>query len=375
MTGKVTSAEVARLAGVSQSAVSRVFTPGASASKATAEKVRKAASELGYRPNVLARAMVSGRSRMIGLVVAYLENYFYPEALEKLSNALQAEGYHVLVFMASQTGGNIDDVIEEILDYQVDGIIAASVALSSDLAQRCKAAGVPIVLFNRTQEGHAFCSVTSDNFEGGRQVAQFLAAGGHARIGYIAGWEGASTQRDREAGFRAGLAEAGLALHARDVGNFVVEDAKVAARRMFARDDRPDAVFVATDHMAFGVMDVLRAELGLRVPEDVSVVGFDDVPPAAWAAYDLTTVRQRANRMVARTVEIMLDQIDNPDAEICEAALEAPLILRGSARVPEGWRSRGDSPAQEEKRSSSEAAAQEGRRSGSEAAAQEGKTA
>ena len=110
---KVTSADVARLAGVSQSAVSRVFTPGASASKKTVEKVRAAADQLGYRPNSLARAMVSGRSRIIGLVVAYLENHFYPEALEKLSNALQARGYHVLMFMAPNTTDSIDEVIEE----------------------------------------------------------------------------------------------------------------------------------------------------------------------------------------------------------------------------------------------------------------------
>jgi transcriptional regulator with XRE-family HTH domain len=102
---KVTSAEVAERAGVSQSAVSRVFTPGASASAKTVEKVKRAAAELGYRPNILARAMVSGRSRMIGLVVAYLDNQFYPDVLERLSNALQQRGYHVLVFMASQTGG------------------------------------------------------------------------------------------------------------------------------------------------------------------------------------------------------------------------------------------------------------------------------
>ena len=99
-TSKVTSFEVAKLAGVSQSAVSRVFTPGASASKKTVEKVRHAAEQLGYRPNVLARAMVSGKSRIIGLVVAYLDNQFYPDILEKLSSALQAEGYHVLVFLA-----------------------------------------------------------------------------------------------------------------------------------------------------------------------------------------------------------------------------------------------------------------------------------
>ena len=138
---KVTSAEVAARVGVSQSAVSRVFTPGASASPKTAAKVRQAARELGYRPNALARAVVSGKSRMIGLVVAYLENQFYPDVLEKLSNTLQERGYHVLVFMASQTAGNIENVVDEILDYQVDGIIAASVALSSDLTERCRTAG------------------------------------------------------------------------------------------------------------------------------------------------------------------------------------------------------------------------------------------
>ena len=133
---KITSVEVAKLAGVSQSAVSRVFTPGASVSKKTKEKVYDASAELGYRPNILARSLITGQSRIIGLVVAYLDNYFYPEAVELLSNALQKKGYHVLVFMASKTAGNIDDVVNEMLDYQVDGVIAASVAMSSDLASR-----------------------------------------------------------------------------------------------------------------------------------------------------------------------------------------------------------------------------------------------
>ncbi len=101
VTKKTTSVEVAKLAGVSQSAVSRVFTPGASSSKRTSEKVLKAAAKLGYRPNILARSLITGRTRIIGLVVAYLDNYFYPEAVELLSNALQKKGYHVLVFMAS----------------------------------------------------------------------------------------------------------------------------------------------------------------------------------------------------------------------------------------------------------------------------------
>lgn len=336
---KVTSVEVARRAGVSQSAVSRVFTPGASASRKTAEKVRKAAAELGYRPNVLARAMVSGRSRIIGLVVAYLENYFYPDALERLSNALQEEGYHVLIFMASQKAGNIDNVVEEILDYQVEGIVAASVAMGSELSERCHAAGVPIVFFNRTQQDDkTVSSVTSDNFGGGQAVGRFLVAGGHERIAYIAGWEGASTQRDREAGLRAGLTEGGATLFARAVGNFRLDEAKEAARRLFAGPEHPDAVFVANDHMAFAVMDVLRSELGLDVPGDVSVVGYDDVPIAAWPAYDLTTVRQAANRMVSETVSILVDQIENKNAAPRRIAVEAPLMVRSSARIPEGWK-------------------------------------
>lgn len=331
---KITSLDVARLAGVSQSAVSRVFTPGASASKKTIEKVRRAAAELGYRPNVLARAMVSGKSRMIGLVVAYLENYFYPEVVEKLSKALQEQGYHVLIFMASQTAENIDDVVEEILDYQVDGIVAASVAMGSELSARCRAAGVPVVLLNRTQDDERLSAVTSDNVAGGRKVAEYLVAGGHERIGYIAGWEGASTQRDREFGLRVGLEMAGKSLYAREVGDFRESRAQEAARRMFAGPDRPDAVFAANDHMAFAVMDVLRFELGLSVPGDVSVIGYDDVPIAAWPAYDLTTVRQSATRMVAETVSILMDLIENPSADPRRIAIDAPFKERGSARKP-----------------------------------------
>lgn len=334
---KVTSTLVARRAGVSQSAVSRVFTPGASVSPKTAEKVRKIADELGYRPNVLARSLITGKSRIIGVVVAYFENQFYPDAVEKLSNALQREGYHVLIFMASQTAGNIDTVLEEIIDYQVDALIVASVAMSSDLAERCDAAGVPVLLFNRVQEDERFSSVTSDNWSGGRKLAEFLIAGGHRKIAHIAGWEGASTQRDREGGFMAGLTAAGMQLHDRTVGDFHFEIAQKAARDMFEKANRPDAVFVANDHMAFAVMDVVRNEFGLQVPQDVSIVGYDDVPIAAWSSYDLTTVRQRSNTMVQAVVDALMARIDDPQTEPEQITIDGPLIVRGSARKPEGW--------------------------------------
>ena len=336
MAEKITSLDVAARAGVSRSAVSRVYTPGASVSKSTAAKVRAAAGELGYRPNVLARSLNTGRSRIIGLVVAYLENQFYPEAIEKLSHALQAKGYHVLVFMASNDSAATQQVIDELLDYQVDGIIAASVGLSNDLTSRCEEAGIPIVLFNRDQFDERLSSVTSDNKSGGRKLADFLLAGEHKQIAHIAGWEGASTQIDREAGFVAGLREAGAELVARGVGNFHFETAKQAARDMFDCDAPPDAVFVANDHMAFAVMDVLRFELGISVPGDVSVVGYDDVNLAAWASYDLTTVRQRANVMVDQAVNILMTRLDQVNTPARRVTIDGPLIMRGSARKPKG---------------------------------------
>ena len=330
---KITSVEVAKLAGVSQSAVSRVFTPGASSSKRTSEKVLKAAAKLGYRPNILARSLITGRTHIIGLVVAYLDNYFYPEAVELLSNALQKKGYHVLVFMASKTAGNIDDVFEEMLDYQVDGVIAASVAMSSDLAARCNAAGVPVVLFNRAEDNERLSAVTSDNIDGGQKVAKFLIAGGYKRLGYIAGWEGASTQRDREAGFIEELKKHKRSLYAREVGNFNMDEARQAARKMFTAREIPDAVFVANDHMSFAVMDVIRFELGLKIPEQVSVVGYDDVPVASWPAYDLTTVRQPVNRMVAETVSFLLECIVGQKTNTRQIQIEGPLIVRGSTKI------------------------------------------
>lgn len=334
---KVTSVDVARKAGVSQSAVSRVFTPGASVSPKMADKVLKAADELGYRPNVLARSLITGRSKIIGLVVAYLENQFYPDALEKLSTALQEHGYHILVFMVSNDDASVDKVMGELLDYQVDGIITASVGMSNALAARCSAAGVPVVLFNRGQDDDRLNQVTSNNLAGGRKIAEFLLAGGHRKIAHIAGWSGSSTGRDREAGFRAGLVAAGIEPVACIDGMYKRETAAAAAREIFSASDRPDAVFVGNDHMAFAVMDVLRFELKLDIPGDVSVVGYDDVSLASWPTYDLTTLRQPSNRMVEATVSTLLGWIEEGRNDVRKIQIDGPLMIRGSARIPQGW--------------------------------------
>ena len=332
-TEKVTSLDVAKKIGVSQSAVSRVFTPGASVSNEMEDRVLRAANELGYRPNMLARSLNTGKSRIIGLVVSYLDNQFYPNVLESLSSKLQESGYHILIFIASNDTKNLDQVLNEILDYQVDGIIMASVELSSVISKKIDSAGIPVILLNRSLDNMRFSSVTSNNYNGGKLIANFLIKGGHRKISHIAGNEKASTQRDRETGFIDGLKESGVDLFSREVGNFVLDEASSATRKMFSSEIFPDAVFVANDHMAFAVMDVLRMELGLKIPEDVSVVGYDDVKISSWPSYDLTTVRQPINDMVDRTISLLISQLEgnNPARQI---EVDAELIVRNSAKLP-----------------------------------------
>ncbi|MEM6478506.1 MAG: LacI family DNA-binding transcriptional regulator [Pseudomonadota bacterium] len=324
---KVTSSDVAKRAGVSQSAVSRVFS-GASASKATQDKVRKAAADLGYRPNVLARSLITGRSRIIGLVVAYLENPFYPDVLERMSKALQKQGYHTLIFMASWNS-DVDRVVDELLDYQVDGIIAASVALSDTLIDRCRAAAIPVVLFNRGQEDQGLTQVTCANRSAGRAIAAHLMAGGHRAFGHVSGWQGSMTGRDRAAGFAEGLAAQGARCHVID-GEYSREKAAQAALTL-VDDFGCDAIFVGNDHMAFAVIDALRHGRGIALGEDISVVGFDDVQMASWPSYDLSTWRQPSDEMVEAAVSRMMALIEG-EAAPQRVEIEGQMVIRGSSR-------------------------------------------
>jgi DNA-binding LacI/PurR family transcriptional regulator len=328
----VTSGDVALLAQVSQSAVSRTFSPGASVSAETRQRVLDAAKQLGYRPNAIARAMISGRSRLIAILVAYLDNQFYPLVLEQMARALQERGYQILLFMTEP--GDQDTVVQRILQYQVDGIVMASATLSSKLAYECINTGTPVVLFNRYVPSSPTSSVTSDNLEGGRLLAHFLADSGHARIAFIAGNEDSSTSRDREAGFYKGLGERGLTVFSRVIGGYSFEGAKKATRALLSQKTRPDAIFVANDHMAFAAMDVARGEYRLRIPEDISIVGYDDVPEAGWGGYQLTTVAQPSQAMVDATVSILLEQIEEVTVTRRAAVLPARLMVRASARLP-----------------------------------------
>ncbi|MEM9343297.1 MAG: LacI family DNA-binding transcriptional regulator [Pseudomonadota bacterium] len=342
---KVTAYEVAKRAGVSQPTVSRVFTPGTQVSPDKVARVKDAARQLGYLPNTLARSLNSGRSYTIGIVLAYLKNPFYPEALQRLSEKLSEQGYHVMVFFADNLTTDVDEVVEGLMAHQVDGIILASVSTSNDLTQRLRDLKMPFVLFNRGQDDPTIPAVTAANFEGGRTAARFLAAGGHTRIAHIAGWQGSLNGRDRQAGFVAGLNEQGLEPFAIHDSRYHRNNAIRDTLTLFDQPETPDAIFCGNDHMAFAVLEALRSTLGLRVPEDVSVVGYDDVAMAAWKVFDLTTLRQPANRMVEECVAMLTGMIDKTTAPKGRIEIESDLIIRGSARVPDHWPAqKGDRP-------------------------------
>ena len=334
----VTSIDVARLAAVSQSAVSRSFTPGASVSEETRAKVLQAARMLGYRPNAIARTLSTRSSRMMAIVLNKLQNQFYPLVLEMLSQRLQQDGYHLLLFITDNE--DADELLLELMRYQVDGIVMASTMLSSRLAQEIAQARVPVVMFNRfSRVSHAdsISSVSSDNYGGARTAAHFLADAGHRRVAFLGGTEDSSTNLDRERGLLDGLADRGMRPVARALGHYAFDRAVEATLSLFLHgpsDQRPDALFVASDHMAFAAIDTLRGALSLRVPEDVSVIGFDNVPQAEWGAYRLTTVAQDAAAMIEATVRTLLSQLESNTVTSVNVVVPTQLVVRDSARRP-----------------------------------------
>lgn len=307
MKRRITSIHVAQRAGVSQSAVSRVFTPGSSVSEETRLKVLRAARALNYVPNSIARSLITARSHIVAMVIGDMSNPFYAVVLDRFSRILQQRGKHVLVFRVD-IGSEVDDALLTVLQYQVDGIIITSAQVSSKMAALCLDRGIPVVMFNRYVEGLDTNNVCCDNLQGGRLAAHTLLEAGGSRFGLIAGDSDASTNRDRMEGFLAALANAGVhdSAIAMQPGHYTYDGGYRAILEMFgSRDSPPDALFCTNDIMALGAMDALREELGMRVPQDVMVLGFDDIPEAARAQYRLTTICQPLNAMIMQTLDLL----------------------------------------------------------------------
>jgi DNA-binding LacI/PurR family transcriptional regulator len=264
--------------------------------------------------------------------MARVASPFYAVVLREFSRKLQDVGYRTLL-LNIEYGHRLEEALPTALQYQVDGIVITSATLSSQMAESCVRAGTPVVMFNRYEPGNSVNTVCCDNVGGGRLVANTLIEAGHTRFAHIAGDKDSSTNRDREKGFTDRLRECGHVLQFREGGDNSYQSGYRAATRLLQADNLPDAIFCTSDLMALGAIDAARIEFHLNVPDDLSIIGFDDIDMASWPIYSLTTVRQSIGRMVNVAIDVLLDAIVSPEGETVIKLIPGELVRRGSVRT------------------------------------------
>ena len=329
---RVTSYDVALVAGVSQSAVSRCFKPGASVSKSTYARVMKAATLLDYIPNAAARSLITRRSNMVAVLVTNQANLYYPELLAELSQQLSVLGKRVLLFpLARET--DVDRVLADVWQFQVDGVIAAA-RLSGEHVAEFERRRMPLVLFNRTLRDQSINTVTCDHLEAGRMLVSRLAAAGHRRFGIIAGTEDSTVASERRRGAVERLAELGLPPPVVVPGEYDYNSGAAGLKALIQQmGGVPDAIICGSDVMAIGCLDCARHELGIDVPGQLSVAGFDAVEPSNWLSYNLTTLRQPMPKMAGAAASLLCAIIDRHETQVERRVFSAQFIEGATARL------------------------------------------
>lgn len=326
----VTSKDVARRAGVSQPTVSRALRDQRSVSASTRWRVRQAARELGYVPIQSGRALSTQTTGRVGIVSAELSNPFYPALIEPLHDILAELGYRTILVTDR---GDAPIELEPLIDGSLDGVILTTSERLSSLPNELGRRGVPYVLINRQADGVDSDCCVANNIAGARAVADFLVALGHTKIGAIYGPDTTSTGHERAVGFRQRLSELGVSLPDRMVheGPF----AEVTGERGFTAiyPYRPTAIFCGNDVMALGVRNAAEVAR-VKVPDELTIVGFDDIPMASWKVFDLTTMRTDLTDLADHAVRLLVARMGDPERPFSRVVLEPKLILRGTHGPP-----------------------------------------
>jgi len=330
----VTAAEVARQAGVSRSAVSRTFTPGASVSDEMRQRVMESATALGYRVNRLAQRLANARSRLVGILATEIEAPFHAQLLSALSSALLGDGFDCMLFNASNNKREITALIAQMLTYRVQAIVVMSGTPSSGIVKECLSYGVPVILVNKPMPGVAADNVMADHAAGGRIAADRLLAAGYSKLAVISSSARTASLVDRLGAFRARAEAAGLPVAVWESGTTTYETGRAAAVAL--HDRGIDGAFCVTDLLALGFLDGVRFANGRRVPEEVSVIGFDDVPQASWGAYQLTTFRQSVPDLTDAVMSMVRARSLDPTISHRTVTIPVELVMRNTLR---GFRS------------------------------------
>jgi LacI family transcriptional regulator len=328
----ITSRDVARLAGVSQPTVSRALRDDPKVSEATKKRVRDAAHALGYAPSAIGRALSVGRSTRVGLVVTDLENQFYAHVIAPLHQELERLGYDLVLITESSDSG---PVAEHVVAHGLCGVVLATTTVDSILPARLRDRGVPFVYFNRTAPSVAADSVTVDPEQGVRELLDDVLARGHRRIGAVFGPRNTSTGEQREQVVRSVLDEHGVGLAHRDVlhGPFDFRTGYEGARTLLDRPDPPTLVLCGNDVVALGALNAAK-ELGVAVPGDVSIAGFDDLPTSGWALVRLSTVAYDLDGMSREAARLLVGRVERPEAEPVHAVYPSRYVARATIGAP-----------------------------------------
>ncbi|WP_198662778.1 LacI family DNA-binding transcriptional regulator [Cohaesibacter intestini] len=321
---RVTASDVANVARVSRSAVSRAFTPGAYLDKDKRALILKTARQLGYRPNALAASLHGSSTNLVGVVAGSLDNLYDSEFLAKLVAELNQANKWPLVL----AGGDscIEDSILSILNYPLDALIIRGGSIPSSLIETCAKLNIPLLFSGHVVDAPFTDCVCCRNGAGAALAVDHLVERGRTAFGFLGGPSSRSSSLERLEGTEERLKHHGLELQIRHFCDYSYENGRKAAKEMLAQA-KLDALLCANDAMALGALSAIRATLGLKVPDDLSIIGFDDVALAAWPDFNLTTLRNPIDQTVAEILRLLELRLDSPDKPN-EVVLVDPVLMR-----------------------------------------------
>lgn len=329
-----TSDDVAELAGVSRSAVSRTFTAGASVAPATREKVLAAAKTLGYRVNFLARGLSQQRTNLVALVVSDMDNSLRARTIDCLARRLVALGYRPLL-LPTEPGEDAGHLIDMMLHYNVTGTIVTSDTSPAEIAQECAAYGLPLVLINKAEVGGQVSNVSIDTAGAGRMAAEEFAALGCQRLAVASQRRASHTIGQRKTAFIATCRKLGLEIIGDFQGGVQNYAGGVEAAEFFVQSGVDvDGVYCVNDFMALGFVDHLRKHSNQRIPHDIKLIACDDIAEAAWSSYDLTTLRQDPSAIADAAISALQQRLQEPEAIQPHTIIPVVLVRRGSTTIP-----------------------------------------
>ena len=339
--GQPTIYDVARLAGVSTATVSRSLNGTGQTAPSTRRAIDEAVRELGYEPNRIARSLVTKSTQTIALLLPDITNPFYGALVSGIERRTLELGYAMLLCTTEGDAAREEAYLNLLRSKQVDGALVDGLLLPPDRIARFVVDGFPIVCLDRDVDSTAVPLVQVDNKLGARMATEHLIALGHTRIAHVSGAPELRISTDRVEGYRAALRAAGLEHDPRleAVGGFTEDGGYGAGRALLAGAPHPTAVFAANDLSALGVLEAI-AESGRRVPDDVSVVGFDDLRLAGYTSPPLTTIHQPAREIGERATSLLLDLTRGKRARRLRHLLEPRLVVRRSTAPPPRGRGR-----------------------------------